>query len=66
MLENTLVIIEKHMEIQEYNKFVSTCYQGIHELFEWKSVASSNMVLDSNIRFSVNKKRMNVHVVWLE
>lgn len=66
MLENTLVIIEKHMEIQEYNKFVSTCCKGIHELFEWKSVASSNMVLDSNIRFSVNKKRMNVHVVWLE
>ena len=66
MLENTLVIIEKHMEIQKYNKYVSTCCKGMHELFEWKSVASSNMVLDSNIRFSVNKKRMNVHVVWLE
>lgn len=31
MLENTLVIIEKHMEIQESNKFVPTCCKGIHE-----------------------------------
>ena len=47
-------------------RYVSTCCRGIHELYEWKSIDSSSMVLDSNIRFSVNKKRMNVHVVWFE